>query len=181
MRKTSLDRLSTFAARLAALDPQQHEHVGLVSVTVAAIYAIRKALSFGSSGSPGDLTRRGHVLKAGEALARGETPPRVYLAGYYFNDSLVRVDIAYENILRHRTRRRGNENSKTLIDLAVKTGWDAEQFGAWKLIRDEINGLKHRNPEQIARRTSGRGVEVETVLAALASLLPLIEAVVRRR
>ena len=157
--------------------------MGLISVAVGVIYAITSAVKLGYSGQRSRRTQQVHVRKAAEALARGETPETsVYLAGYYFNDSLLRLDIAYESVLRRITRQRGNEPAAELIELAAtKNSLNREQFTEWLRIRDEVNALKHLNPDQIERHRTGRAVDVKTVATALIKLIPLIEKRVPRR
>jgi hypothetical protein len=138
--RSSLDRrLGELAGRLAELRTVESEDLGLISVAVGAVYAVKAAAKSGYSGRSSHRTQQGHVRKVAEALARGETPQTdVYLAGYYFNDSLLRLDIAYEGVLRRITRQRGGDKRiADLIDLAAtKKGVGREQFAEWRGIRD---------------------------------------------
>lgn len=94
--RDSSDRLSELAGRLAQLRTAESQDLGLISVAVGAIYAVKSAVKWGYSGLRSTRTQQVHVRKAAEALGRGGTPrTSVYLAGYYFNDSLLRLDIAY--------------------------------------------------------------------------------------
>jgi hypothetical protein len=181
--RDSSDRLSELAGRLAQLRTAESQDLGLISVAVGAIYAVKSAVKLGYSGLRSTRTQQVHVRKAAEALGRGGTPrTSVYLAGYYFNDSLLRLDIAYEGVLRRITREGGDARSDELIELAVTVpGIGREQFAEWRRIRKEVGGLKHRNPEQIERHRTGRGVDVKTVVSALMKLVSLIERCVPRR
>jgi hypothetical protein len=90
------NRVSELAHRLAELNPVDREGEGLMSVAIGVMYALHSALA--QDYSDADGTAFSHVRKAAEALARGQTPQtQKYLAGYYFNDALLRLDIAYEN------------------------------------------------------------------------------------
>lgn len=123
------------------------------------------------------MTEQGHVRKAVEALERGEIPrTKKYLAGYYFNDAMIRVDIAYENLLRRITQLKSDERAEDLVNAAVDAKViDRTQCDAWLKIRDEVNDLKHRNPEQIARHRRGHGVSMKIIISALTKLVALVD------
>jgi len=173
--------LTELANRLAALSPRNAEDVGFMSVTVGAIYALRSALWSGYVGRPSHQTLRGHVDKAAAALARSVRPAtKTYLAGYYFNDALLRLDIAYENLIRRITRCRSDERIDDLIEAAGKKGIDPARFHEWRKIRREVGGLKHRNPEQIALHKKGAAVTIEVMVSALSALTDLAFKVIPR-
>lgn len=74
------------------------------------------------------------------------------------------------------TGQRGDIRVKELVAQALsKTHVGREEFDEWLRIRDEVGGLKHRNPEQIRRHRRGRGVNVSTVVSALSKLVALME------
>jgi hypothetical protein len=146
-------------------------------VAVGALCALVSALKLGYSDS--NDTQWVHAQKVARALSRGELPlTGTYLAGYHFNDALLRLDIAYENALRRLTRRRGNELAKTLIALAVEKGWNARDFRSWNIVRAEVNALKHRNPEQIDRQRKRQTVPLDVAFSAATNLVLLIERIV---
>jgi hypothetical protein len=174
-------RLSSLALRLAALKLTHSENLGLVSITIGAIYALDTATRTYGYEPQSRRTQATHVQKALAALADGRAPLTcVYLAGYYFNDALLRVDIAFENVLRRITGLKSKQEAQDLVKAAVKANRiDPKHGDAWLTIRRrEVNRLKHRNPEQIEQHKSGKAVPVSTVIEAIENLVSMMGKVI---
>jgi hypothetical protein len=144
--------------------------------------AIRYALTFGFSDDASDGTKPEHVVKALGALERNGPPTgETYLAGHYFNDALLRLDIAYENALRRFTGLSGMTKAERLVKSAKTRGCPEVSFSAWLDVRKEVNRLKHDIPKQVRERRAGRAVTWMTVLTAARNLLPLIEKAIQSK
>jgi len=115
-------------------------------------------------------------------MADGSEPRNQrYLGGYYFNDALLRLDIAYENAVRDLTELHGPETIDVLIAAANRKGHDAATFREWEKIHDEVNALKHRGPEQTTRHRRGKAVSNETALVAAEKIATFLEKIVHGR
>lgn len=168
--------LAALAKRLSLLWPSSDEAVGLISVAIGAIYGLQRAVV--DSETLGGVPGRSDVMKAAEQLSRKRPPPRIYVVGYELNNALLRLDIAFENALRRLTGLCGLERAADLAAAAERKGIPPEDLARWRRIRDEVNKLKHRNPEQIITRKSRRGIQLADGLAATEQLVTLIERVV---
>jgi hypothetical protein len=179
---TTAQSLERLAQRLCDLAPVNDTARGLVSVATGALYALHQAHAREYSGCRDEVPELSHAIKVAEALAARRSPVnRMYLGGYYFNDALLRLDIAYENAIRAVTSARREDDQNALIEAAIARGHASDQFREWRLIRAEVNGFKHRNPRQIARHKAGRGVPPEKALLAAHKLVEFMERTISGR
>lgn len=160
---------------LVSLKSRGNAQADLVSLAVGAVYALRRADELGYTDGAG-ITSWSDVQKAGRAIANGASPLGRFIAGYYYNDALLRLDIAYENALRMVTNLHGLEDQKALVAAGRTRGIPGRLMSEWKPIRDEVNVLKHRNPEQRRRHRAGQGVRTAAVRAGIDNLVSLLES-----
>lgn len=64
-----------------------------------------------------------------------------WLAGYYFNDGIIRIAVAYEHIVRHVTKLQGKELFRRLKKEAIREGLKTEWASLWELAHKEVNRL----------------------------------------
>jgi hypothetical protein len=164
-------RTASLANRMRTLRRENDQERGIYSFTLAALYAVSKALDLGVS------RRRTSRLPDEEPILAQLEEGRVpcsgnWLAGYYYNDALLRVDIAFEAIARRRSGLAGDEDIKRLIAEADRHGLNRKFLSRWPDVRREVNAMKHRNPEQIKRhRRVPKGLdEGERLLSAVEAL-----------
>jgi hypothetical protein len=110
-------------------------------------------------------------------IAKGEPPSTGRsVAGYYFNDALFRLDVGFETALRHLT---GQKNGRIEdVTATAKAMIDSSLMRHWHPVRDELNTLKHRNPEQKTRHAEKRGVPLHVACAAAADLVQVLKRIV---
>jgi hypothetical protein len=68
-----------------------------------------------------------------------------WLAGYYFNDAIIRIAVGFEHLARHVSGLHGRELFNKLKLQALKNGFKAEWASAWERVHKEVNRLKHQN------------------------------------
>ena len=80
-------------------------------------------------------------IERGEELpTRGE-----WLAGFFFNDGIVRIDVAFEHIVRHSIKLYGHIEHRDLLRQAHPQGFKKEWADSWNPVHKEVNRLKHQN------------------------------------
>ncbi|MEK6804908.1 MAG: hypothetical protein AABZ34_19940 [Nitrospirota bacterium] len=132
-------------------DPRQSS---LYNFALGAIYSLARAEELGYprlSQEPGRVWRR--MEEAKELVLRmlvEDRPPEQgeWLAGYYFNDAIVRLDLAFEHILRYV----GNLGPTAAIgevrEVATGKSFPPELLAMWsERGRKADNLLKHRSLE----------------------------------
>src|SRR5262245_31527055 len=126
----------SLAERLVQLSPRRSDEGDLVSVALGAVYALKRAVELDYSDrditSWSDTQKAGRIIGQGRALASGR-----YMAGYYFNDAILRLDVAYENVLRFITGLMDYEDQETLVAKAKSKGIPHDLLMHWPLIHEE--------------------------------------------
>jgi hypothetical protein len=68
-----------------------------------------------------------------------------WLAGFYYNDALLRCDIGYEHLLRYWTNLRAGERDDTIIVRAQIAKFPADLILPWWTeVSNQVNILKHK-------------------------------------
>jgi hypothetical protein len=146
------------AALIANLNPRNEEETGLITFALGAVCCAVKAeqLGFTSQRDPDHWKdRRSEVLKIAQSLGAGGPLPHdgEWLANVYFNSALFRIDVAFERIARYVTQLNGHEGFQELLKRANKRGLSTSLLAPWAKVRNDVNALKHRNPEALKRPT----------------------------
>lgn len=141
------ERVSAIASRLHNLIPSSHQQTTPFNFTVGAIYALRRAeeLSYVSKQDAGrGLRMWGEAKQICQTLAKAGTLPEMgeWLAGYFFNDGIIRIAVAYEHLVREVTGAGDNEDYD--IDEAKRLGFRDAWLQSWDPVRREMNRLKHK-------------------------------------
>ncbi len=148
---TNNQRLRCIAGHLARLSPSSGQQSTPLNFAVGALLALTKAeqLDYPSLKSSGTRGLRMWRKAKGICLEieRGLDLPThgEWLAGYYFNDGIIRIAVAYEHIVRHVTKLHGNESFRRLKREAVREGLKTEWVSSWESVHKEVNRLKHQN------------------------------------
>ena len=103
--------LSNLASRLQALNPSSSQQTTPMNFAVGALYALRRAHELGYV-SKNDLGRGFRMWSEAKQICQalesiGTLPETgAWLAGYFFNDGIIRISVAYEHLLREVTGQR---------------------------------------------------------------------------
>lgn len=166
-------RLRECATSLATLNPRDDEETGLITFALAAICYATQSGALGFSRHQSWRDRRKDVLALAHSIGRGDPLPTngQWLAVVNFNSALFRVDVGFERVTRYVTKLSGNESWKELSNKAAKHGLSPKLLEPWSEVRDEVNALKHRNPEALRKPRLSQAQLVD----ALESLVKAIE------
>src|SRR5690348_1933311 len=103
------ERLKYIAGRLAHLSPRSGQQSTPLNFAVGALWALAEAHKLGYPSLRVTQSRGMRMWGKAKgiclAMNRGGDLPThgEWLAGYYFNDGIIRIDVAYEHIVRHVT------------------------------------------------------------------------------
>ena len=179
----AVERLRKLAGRLSALSPRNDQQLGIVAFTFGVIYSAAKAVELQYP-----KTRREEAAHAKEVTAlaaqfaeRGELPEvGRWLGGYFFNNTVLRLDIALEGVLR-RYAHSDKERRDELITQARAKRFPERLLELASEVHAEARIMKHRNPAQIKQHRRGKGIlyKAERKLSqAVERLVETVELVV---
>jgi len=145
------ERLRSIAVRLGRLKPTSSQESTPLNFSVGALFALIQAeqLKYLSqrhfSGRGLRMWEKAKGLcskieRGEQLLERGD-----WLAGFFFNDAIVRIDVAFEHIVRHSIKMYGPIEHRKLIDRAGRHGFKKEWADSWSPVHKEVNRLKHQN------------------------------------
>jgi hypothetical protein len=145
------DRLKGLSARLARFAPPHNDELTTpLNFAVGALYALVKAHALKYDGNT-QVGRGRRMWQSASRIAEnlalvGELPTaEEWLAGYYFNDGIIRIAVSFEHIVRYVTKEREGGNIQTLITAATLLGFSKKWGAAWKPMQRELNAIRHRN------------------------------------
>jgi hypothetical protein len=133
----------SFTRFWATIDP--------IELAVGVLLALAKAEQLDYSSLKSGDTRGLQMWRKAKGICleieRGRDLPThgEWLAGYYFNDGIIRIAVAYEHIVRHVTKLHGKELFRRLKKEAIREGLKTEWASSWELVHKEVNRLKHQN------------------------------------
>lgn len=160
-------------------DPRQSS---LYNFTLGAIYSLARAEELGYPGQSqesGRVWRRMDEAKEMALRMLGEDQPPErgeWLAGFYFNDAIVRLDLAFEHILRCV----GNLGPTAAIgevrEVATRKSFPSELLTIWsERGRNADNMLKHRSLEVL----EDPGISFTDALCVMENLVCALSWVIR--
>lgn len=184
--KSSLGRvlnqdLRNIASRLSMLTASSGQQSTPLNFAVGAVLALLKAeaLGYKSEEEVGRGLRIWEQAKqlcqqiAGEATLPTEGE---WLAGYFFNDGIIRIAVAFEHLVRQETNLYGHEHFDEMKSKAIDEGLTEEWMGSWRSINEELIRIRHRNKEFV----DGPLVTYENVVASLDHLAEALEWAINR-
>ena len=176
------DDLKRLASRIGSVTPKDPEQATLYNFGFGAIYALARAEELGYTSharAPGiGMQRSREVKRCATAMMGRDQLPRKgkWLAGFYFNDALIRADVSYEHVTRYFTKKR-NGNIDDLIKKALSRGFPKKMLEpAWRDIRREVNKLKHKS----LRFSEGPIIDYGPALIAVSTLIDAVAWVLKR-
>jgi hypothetical protein len=145
--------------RIKPLIPRTEEEASILALTLGALYATVLAEKYGYSvrRSEGGKDLVKEVVAVAANIVHDKVVPfnpktseeKNWLAGFYFNDALVRTDVAFEWIARCVTGIPSNERRRIGKDKmskrALQCGFPQAFLDYWKIMSDEIDTFKHHN------------------------------------
>ncbi|MEO5954573.1 MAG: hypothetical protein ABIR36_02625 [Nitrospiraceae bacterium] len=167
-------RLCVIASRLQTLIPGSPQQTTPFNFAVGAVYALRRAEEL-CYVSKQDLGRGGRMSADArqicQTLATAAALPErgEWLAGYFFNDGIVRIAVAYEHLVREATGTGDNEkyDIEEVKRLGFRDGW----LRAWTPVRLEMNRLKHKTQKFV----DGPLLTYDEAVEALDSLVDALD------
>ncbi len=137
--------LCRIASRLSSLTANSGQESTPLNFAVGAVFALLKAetLVYDSQTEPG---RGLHVWEEAKRLcqqiAEGvELPPEgEWWAGYFFNDGIIRIAVAFEHLVRQETKLYGHKRFEQMKENAIAEGFSKELLDSWWSIYDERGG-----------------------------------------
>jgi hypothetical protein len=170
-------QLRALAQRLSRLRLSTAEQATPVNFAFGALYALSQAANFGYPDDRQDGSK-GRGLAMWEEVQRlasrfGESGPeqvsRVWLAGYSFNNALIRIAASFEHIVRHRTGL--HDKYDPIRNEAQKQHFRDEWVTSWESVHQELNRIRHRNEEFV----DGPRVSYREAVQALEHLIDALE------
>ncbi|MGE3151997.1 MAG: hypothetical protein AB7G48_11535 [Nitrospiraceae bacterium] len=129
-------------------------HSSLYNFALGAIYSLARAEQLGyprQSQEPGRVWRR---MEEAKEMVLGmlveDRPPQQgeWLAGFYFNDAILRLDLAFEHILRYVGDLGPTAAIGETREVATRKSFPSELLAIWsERGRKADNMLKHRSLE----------------------------------
>ena len=156
--------------------PESRDEAGLVTFPIGALYYAKEAKNNGFVDVGNNEDRwKGELaatIEIGRKISRSEGLYDTKLTGImHFNSALMRIDVGYERLLRYLTGYKG-VSRKDLLSLALSShGIEEATLRGWFTVRNEVNAMKHRNPEIFSRNR----VTFDQMLSALFELVNLLE------
>jgi hypothetical protein len=144
------------AAKAAQLTASNIAEKALVSFLVGAIYAVRRASKwpfFNQNLDQSTFADKWYddARKLAVRMSKGYRLPcrGNWLAGYFLNDVMFRIDVGFERSIRYRLKAKKNDDFKKLKSKAEEIGFPDQYLQLWGKLRNaNFNRLKHRDPTE---------------------------------
>jgi hypothetical protein len=151
MNSTTQKTLRDLAARLSIFETTSGPETTPLNFAVGAIFAFVKADEFGFQFGT-DLGRGLRTWIEARAIceniARGILPTmNNWLAGYFYNDGIIRIAAAFEHLIRLETGKHCHEQLRDLKMLGEKYGFSPESMLSFARVHDELSAIRHRNKD----------------------------------
>jgi hypothetical protein len=151
------DSYKDFARRLSRITVSTGEESTPVNFAFGALYSLLQADKLNYPKDPSLATSRGRGLTIWEevklsadhlASTGNFQTSDAWLAGYHFNNALMRLAASFEHIVRYRTGLHDRSDTYAFVrgaasDLGFKDAW----MVSWDSAHEEVNRIRHRNHE----------------------------------
>lgn len=142
-----IERVSAIASRLHNLIPSSPQQATPFNFTVGAIYALSRAEELGyvskqDAGRGLGMWKEAKLICQTIAKTDALSEQGEWLAGYFFNDGIVRIAVAYEHLVREVTA--AGDNEEYDLEKAKLLGFRDVWLHSWLPVRKEMNRLKHK-------------------------------------
>jgi hypothetical protein len=103
-----------------------------------------------------------------------------WLAGFYYNDALVRVDICYEQVTRYFLNEQGFVDGDWLLSQSLRKDFPPESIvPVWPKVRGHVNDIKHKSTKK--NKTEGPTISPVGTLKAIEVLIAAVAWVIEKR
>jgi hypothetical protein len=186
-------RIRILAAEIAAMRSRNPSEATLYNFAFGALYAFERAIALGYLDQWHEEHRRVQAEKISKSRAREVThlaahlsagrslPSGRWLAGYYYNDALIRTDVCYEQLARYSGKVRSKSDRierEELQDLAINHGLKKDLIVPWwKRVRRDVNIIKH----QSVHTTEGPAIDPENTLRVIEQLIKGVKSVFHKQ
>ena len=168
--------LCKIASRLNTLTALSDQQSTPLNFGFGAIFALQKAemLGYKSGSEPG---RGRRIWKQAKQLCRDmavEAPlpsDGEWLAGYFFNDGIIRIAFGFEQLVRMETTLHEERSIEQLRTRAIAEGFSEKWMDSWRSIDLELIRMRHRNTEFI----NGPEITYQTALTSMDHLATALE------
>lgn len=171
-------KIRDLAAEIESLKPKSPSESTLYNFAFGALYALERAIALEYPGQGHKLGMQRNVERLSMKRAREvkglarclregrDMHSKDWLAGYFYNDALIRTDICYEQLARFmgKVKDKGERlDWKKLQARAIKGGLLEHHICPWwSKVHAEVRIIKH----QSVHTTEGPGIKpTETLLA----------------
>ncbi len=166
--------LRNLASRLSKFDTPPGLETTPLNFAAGAVLALLKAheldFVFGTdSDRPVRVWNEARMICEDIGNGNGLPVEGQWLAGYYFNDGIIRVAVAFEHLVRRETGLVDNGNFREMKDAALKAGFQEHWLKSWNAVHLELNAIRHK-----IKKYKGPTVEPEAAITALTHLVDAI-------
>lgn len=176
--------------RVSRIDPRNPAERTLYNFAFGALYALGRAVKLRyveqthrESASPANelrvsKQRAEEVQKLARILADQDELPTQgdWLAGYYYNDALLRVDVCYEQVVRYYLDARNNKKFSQLLPEALEQEFPVHLLvPIWLKVRRQVNDIKHNR----LRKPEGPEIPPDQTCKAVETLISAVEWVLK--
>jgi hypothetical protein len=144
-------RFQDLAKQFTVMNPKNHGERTTYNFAFGALYAFARAKELGvpetrpERGTSKQRTEKVRRITANMANCSSIVQNGPWLAGFYYNDVLLRCDVCYEHLVRYWTGNRKNLSADVLIQKAKASRFkEPKLLKPWLKIRKQVNILKHR-------------------------------------
>lgn len=103
-----------------------------------------------------------------------------WLAGYYYNDALLRIDVCYEQVTRYFLSEQGFVNGDWLLAQSLKKDFPPDLVApTWPKVRGHVNDIKHKSTKK--NKTEGPAISPVDTLTAIKTLIAAVAWVIENR
>jgi hypothetical protein len=169
--------LVSIARRLSNLNANNPEKAGLITYPIGALYCAYEAKRCNFTDRIAHPKRwrieLDDALLAAQDMGKSRRPSKSsWISIVHFNSALMRIDVGFERLIKHITDSRSCKID-VLIPLAKKQGVPSATLQQWSNVRkQEVNSLKHRNPDALTKER----MKFSEMVKALQALVGLLES-----
>jgi len=175
--------LRNITSRLGTLTASSGQQSTPLNFAVGAVFALLKAESLGYT-SQDEVGRGLRIWEQAKQLCQqiaGEGEAALptkgdWLAGYFFNDGIIRIAVAFEHLVRQETNLYGHERFGQMRNKALAEGFCKEWMDSWCSVNEELIRIRHRNTEYV----DGPLVTYERAVASLGHLAEALHWAINR-
>lgn len=193
--KETKKEIKQLAEQLRDVQPKNAASYTLCNFAFGALYAFGRAVSleylvqYDEEVSPSPsisvsrqrATEVSHLAAdlAKEDVPLGKALPTSgrWLAGYYYNDALLRIDVCYEQVTRYFLNEQGFVNGDWLLAQSLKKDFPPDLIApTWPKVRGHVNDIKHKSTKK--NKTEGPAISPADTLKAIKVLIAAVAWVI---